>query len=194
MVTKTSITTPAKYQVTKHAKERMTQRFLLREEWLRPWTLDLMKNANFIKEQEVESAKAKRELWENGDIRFVIEPTRLKLITVWSTDTASVELTKSTDIEIENDGSHKLVPELVETLDDCINDYDIKAFRRHSGRLMNKEAELSELHAKVVNTTTHDYIRTQRSQIKDIEDEINKENDSYNAITDSISRATRLFH
>lgn len=193
MSIKHSIAVPDKYQITKHAKERLTQRFLLREEWIRPWTLDLMSNAKFIKDQQ-EEGKPKRELWETGTIRFVIEPNRLKVISVWSMDANSVELTKQSEIDISDNPDGKLVPELVEVLDECINDYDIKTFKRHSGRLMNKEAELAELHAKVINTSTHDYIRNQRAQILELEKEINKENNSYEAITDSIKRASNLFH
>lgn len=189
-VSKTLKGVPAskKYSITKHAYSRIQERYFIRDEWVKPWVTDLMNSAVFIK-NSMENGR-KRQLWDAGGIRLIIEPSKLSLITVFSVDDSAIPISEKDETEL---GGHaKLLPELVSALNSCLDLYDIKTFKRHSQRLVESETLLADLHGKVVNTSTHDYIRKQREQIMYVEKFINGENNSYQTILDSINKAKRL--
>lgn len=86
-----SVSLANQYKVTKHLKERLESRFNLRDESeIKKWTLDLLKRATLVSEEEGNKQK-----WRYGDIFIILDEAKKVIITIWNDTPEDVKLTSS---------------------------------------------------------------------------------------------------
>lgn len=128
-----------KYAITRHAQEKLIDRFNLAKSDVTSWIKRFMTQAQFQ-----ETQPDNRQKWRKGDIVMIIDTKQKTIVTVFN---------KSADDEIV--GSSPLNPELASGIKNYINEYVSKKKRRLGLEVADSALKLSEVSSKMKDQRTN---------------------------------------
>ncbi|MBT9670589.1 hypothetical protein GPK34_00860 [Secundilactobacillus kimchicus] len=162
------------YEITKHAQERIQERFnISNTKDVASWMTGLMSKATYVKKSGVD-----REVWEHGGIQFVINPNNHLVITVYNHESSTIGL---------EEGLEDNIPEVVlETLTNSMGTLYRVKLKEVAGYCAPRYAEISKLLNQIHNIQDAALIEDKKKKTEKLTAEVNAKFDWFNDIAQGI--------